>query len=69
MRLPEQILTILREREGLEWNDTSNDVHFNNMTPRKAFQEMCIWEFGSSTYAGWFITTARDCGFTVEVSK
>lgn len=53
---PEYILRMLRQRRGLEANDTSDDDYLNRMPPNQAFAMVCNWE-GLVGYApviqGW----------------
>jgi hypothetical protein len=53
---PEYILRKLRQREGLEEEDTSMDTELKNMSPSVAFNEVCTWEglcgYGD-TIEGW----------------
>lgn len=53
---PEYILKKLRQREGLEPNDTSMDDMLNGLSPEIVFKEVCDWEgmIGySSSILGW----------------
>jgi hypothetical protein len=41
---PEYILAKLRQRQGLDENDTSEDDSFISMDPDQVFDEVCNWE-------------------------
>lgn len=43
-KYPEDIMEILRQRLGLEEDDTSRDSEINTYTPSEAFEEVCNWE-------------------------
>lgn len=51
---PESILKILRQRKGLEEDDTSRDEEFNEMSPHAVFEEVLQWE-GIDCYYSWYI--------------
>lgn len=53
---PEYILRVLREREGLEEDDTSMDVTFQDYNPDHVLREMLEWEGicgYTNTILGW----------------
>lgn len=54
---PESILTCLRQRLGLDKEDTSLDIEFKKMSPNEAFSEVAKWNglLGgySDTILGW----------------
>lgn len=43
MPYPENILEQLRQRDGLEKNDTFNDNSYNELPANTAFDECCTW--------------------------
>ena len=43
-KYPEHIMEILRQRLGLDEDDTSRDDEINIYTPSEAFEEVCNWE-------------------------
>lgn len=43
-KYPEDILKMLRQRKGLEENDTSIDDKLNDMSKNKAFREVLNWK-------------------------
>lgn len=53
---PEYILEMLRQRQGLEYDDASMDDKFNSWHPKVVFNEVCNWEgmigYGD-TIIGW----------------
>jgi hypothetical protein len=55
-KYPEYIMKKLRQREGLEEDDTSKDNELNQLSPSTAFSEVCDWEGlqgYASTIKGW----------------
>lgn len=55
-KYPEYIMQKLRQRRGLEEDDTREDSDINTLSPGEAFDEVCNWEglinYGS-TIKGW----------------
>jgi len=49
-RYSDYIMSILRQREDLEVDDTSMDKLFNTYSPTKVFSEVCQWE---GLLGGW----------------
>lgn len=49
-KYPENIMRYLRQRKGLELNDTTCDDEINLMTPNEAFEEVLEWD-GLINYA------------------
>jgi len=43
MRYPVYIMEFLRQREGLDENDSSQDEELNKLTPKEAFKDVCNW--------------------------
>lgn len=43
-RIPQWILSNIRERLGYESDDTSHDDEINDMTPREIFEEWLEWQ-------------------------
>lgn len=43
-KYPENIMRYLRQRKGLELNDTTCDDEINLMTPNEAFEEVLGWD-------------------------
>ena len=55
-KYPEYIMRKLRQRRGLEEDDTSEDSDIGTLSPSEAFDEVCNWEglIGySSTIKRW----------------
>lgn len=50
MAYPEYILRYLRQRQGLEENDTSMDDGLNAMPPKNAFRDVLEWH---GMIGGW----------------
>lgn len=49
-KYPEYIMKMLRQRLGLDEDDTSRDTELNTYSPSEAFEEVCNWE-GLINYA------------------
>ena len=43
-KYPENIMGYLRQRKGLEPDDTTRDNEINLMTPNEAFEEVLEWD-------------------------
>ena len=43
-KYPENIMRYLRQRKGLEPDDTTCDDEINLMTPNEAFEEVLMWD-------------------------
>lgn len=43
MKYPEYIMKYLRQRKGLEEDDTSSDDRLNNMSRNEVFKEVLNW--------------------------
>lgn len=43
-KYPEYIMQDLRQRRGLEPDDTSEDKDINTLSPNEAFYEVCQWD-------------------------
>ena len=62
MPIPEHLMKPLRERLGLDENDTSRDGIINNRPAITNLEELCAWEFGDPSWARWFIKRMDDLG-------
>ena len=63
---PESVMRILRKRDGLAADDTSNDKTLQDMNPRRAMRELVAWELGDPSWAGWFFEKAESLGFEIK---
>ncbi len=66
MNTPEHILRVIRQRRGLDDNDTSQDSKIDALTPRKKLRALAGWELGDEGWADVFIEWANDCGYVVK---
>lgn len=64
---PEKVLTILRERNGLDEDDDSRDEEWNTLTPNEVFEECLEWE-GICGYATTILTFISDI-FHVDLRR
>lgn len=63
---PDYIKTKLRQRMGLEKNDSSNDDEIEKMTADEKFSEVIAWELGAPTWAAQLLEWAKDCGLEIR---
>ena len=56
---PDNIMEILRQRVGLDEDDTSRDAELQTLTPVEALEECLSWE-GIEGYTGWILDVIRD---------
>ena len=56
---PEHIMETLRQRIGLEEDDTSRDDELHTLTPLEALDECLSWE-GIDGYTSWILNVIRD---------
>ena len=64
---PEHIMESLRQRIGLEEDDTSRDEELQMLTPQEALNECLEWE-GIDGYTSWILNVIRDT-FKVKLVK
>ena len=64
---PEHIMETLRQRIGLEEDDTSRDEELQMLTPEEALNECLEWE-GIDGYTSWILNVIRDT-FKVKLVK
>lgn len=55
---PEHIMETLRQRIGLEEDDTSRDEELQMLTPQEALNECLEWE-GIDGYTSWILNVTR----------
>lgn len=67
MRYPENIMKDLRQREGLEPNDTSMDEELQQMSPNEAFDEVLMWN-GLIGYARTIKSWIEDI-YNIEIGE
>lgn len=63
--LTERQLEILRQRAGLEKNDTSLDDELKAMPPIDKFKDLVAWNFGHPDWANEILYWAECAGFKV----
>jgi hypothetical protein len=56
----------MRQRLGLEPEDTSRDDYIDKMTPHERLRLICGWELGYGEWADSFIGWAKDAGFKIS---
>ncbi len=62
----EQVMKILRQRNGLEKEDTSQDSDLQEMTPPHAFRECCGWRLGDPEWAREIVDLLHGCGYILQ---
>ena len=65
----DDIIDILRQRRGMEPDDTSDDADIRTMKPRRAFEECCGWHLGDPQWAGEILRWIKGAGYTVMENK
>ena len=66
-KYPDNIMEILRQRVGLDEDDTSRDDELQTLTPVEALDECLSWE-GIDGYTSWILNVIRDT-FKVKLVK
>lgn len=61
----EDIMDVLRQRRGLDPDDTSQDKLIQKMSARRAFDECCRWHIGPGDWASSILRWLRAAGYTV----
>ena len=61
--IPEYLMIMLRQRKGLDFNDTTNDKEFLTYSPMEIFSEWCEWN-GIIGYAYQIVGVLEDLGIT-----
>lgn len=64
-----EIITMLRERRGLEPDDSSEDSDIAKYTPEKALEECCGWNLGDPMWAREFVRWVEGAGYTVNARR
>ena len=64
---PDNIMEILRQRVGLDEDDTSRDDELQTLTPVEALDECLSWE-GIEEYTDWILDVIRDT-FKVKLNN
>lgn len=66
MTVPLHIIEILRQRNGLDINDTSKDEQILKMQPTEMVRECVTWELGYPSWADYFAKLMKDCNAKLE---
>ena len=66
MAYSEHTKQIVRQRWGLDDNDTSKDDAIDRLPPRDVFEHMCGWQFGDPSWAGTILGWLNACGYDVR---
>ena len=56
----------MRQRLGLEPDETRGDDAIRSMTPMERFKLLCGWHFGDPSWASTVIAWAKDVGFKID---
>ena len=59
MEYKEHTKQILRQRLGLNKDDTSHDHHINTLSPEDAARALIAWELGDARWYDFFMSTLR----------
>jgi hypothetical protein len=57
----------MRQRLGVDKDDTSQDEKIERMRPIERLQLVCGWNLGDPSWATQFIAWAEDSGFKIVV--
>lgn len=66
MKTPNYLMRDIRQRLGLDENDTSRDTEIEAMTPEKKLRAVVGWHLGDEQWANDFINWAVALGVTIE---
>ncbi|EMM5100298.1 hypothetical protein ACK249_003644 [Pseudomonas aeruginosa] len=64
---PPEILKMLRQREGLDANDSSKDDALDALTPDEKFRNVIAWQFGDGAWSGTILSWAAQCGVQLDI--
>jgi hypothetical protein len=64
-KFKDQALQTLRERRGLEPEDSSQDEQIQKMTEKKALEEILAWHLGSRGWLDQIELWAGRCGLKI----
>lgn len=64
--IPESAMIDIRQRNGLEEDDTSQDDYFNKRDPRENLADLIGWHIGDSSWLRRFESWAEACGLKLE---
>lgn len=64
--MTENLMKKIRQRSGLEENDTSHDEELNARSPRAKLHDIVGWELGDGSWADSFLYWAKECGYKIE---
>ena len=56
----------MRQRLGLDEDDSSRDADIERMSPRQRLEMLCGWHLGHSDWARTFLSWAKDAGFEIK---
>ncbi len=63
--LSDHQVRIIRRRIDLDANDSSREEFIHAMPPRTKLRQLVAWELGDEAWADWFLSRAKDCGYSV----
>jgi hypothetical protein len=63
--ISETVKRAVRQRLGLDADDTSRDAEIESTAPMKLLRDVCGWHIGDPAWADSFIEWAKGCGFDV----
>lgn len=65
MDISSTVMRAVRQRMGLEPDDTSRDSEITSHTPTQLLRDVCGWHLGDPAWAETFLEWARGCGFVI----
>lgn len=63
-----ELMEALRQRKGLNKDDTTMDETLDELPPSEKFREWCAWELGCASWAFYILRAARASG-VAELNK
>lgn len=66
MKIEDQVLEMIRQRNGFEKEDSSFDAEIEGMTPIAKLRAVVAWQLGDPGWADQIMSWATACGFEVK---
>jgi hypothetical protein len=64
--MTEHVMAIIRQRNGLDEDDTTQDEKLNAKSPKAKLCDIVGWELGDPSWADTFLYWAQECGYKIE---
>ena len=63
------LLGVLRMRQGLSEEDSSQDTELLSLSVDTKLREICAWHLGDPAWADRFLSWADACGYEITLKK